>query len=314
MQGAYPESRILNAGRPTVTTGPSPGSGQQQSDGAPSDYVPYCRACGTPVRWEDSYACERCGITPLCRLHFNSDSRTCGDCAPAQPDAETGPSFTLWPYGRRPTVTCPNCGARIRQIARYCPDCGVEQPPVPVSETDVVSGRNVAAPIESVRGEYVGFWVRLAAWIIDRLITAVISVLLITAFGGSIGVQFAEPPPETLQAPAPEADAAGQGPIVGTVSLSVLVFSWAISVIYHVVLTGWRSQTVGKMLLGILVVNADGNRPGWNQLVMRESVGKLASELPLWLGYFWAGWDGRKRAWHDYLGRTYVVRKPRKTG
>ena len=300
-----------------MTTGPSPGSGQQQSDGAPLDYVPYCRACGTPVRWEDSYACERCGITPLCRLHFNSDSRTCGDCAPAQPNPDNSPSFTLWPYGRRPTVTCPNCGARIRQIARYCPDCGVEQPPVPVSESDVVSGMNVAAPIDSVPqlGEYVGFWVRLAAWIIDRLITAVISVLLITAFGGSIGVQFAELPPETLQAPAPEADsAAEQGPVFGSVSLSVLVFSWAISVIYHVVLTGWRSQTVGKMLLGILVVNADGNRPGWSQLVLRESVGKLASELPLWLGYFWAGWDGRKRAWHDYLGGTYIVRKPRKTG
>ena len=122
--------------------------------------------------------------------------------------------------------------------------------------------------------EYIGFWVRLAAVIIDGIITgvvsAVIDLLVDTAILGSI-----------------------------------------FSLLYYVLLTGLKGQTLGKMALGIQVVDVQGNVPGIWRAFFREVIGKLISTIAFFLGFLWIIRDPRKRGWHDYIGGTFVVRKER---
>ena len=63
--------------------------------------------------------------------------------------------------------------------------------------------------------------------------------------------------------------------------------------VYLVVMTRLWGQTLGKMALGIIVVDANGNIPGIAQVIVREVVGKIISFLPFCTGFLWAGWNSR---------------------
>jgi uncharacterized RDD family membrane protein YckC len=68
---------------------------------------------------------------------------------------------------------------------------------------------------------------------------------------------------------------------------------------------------VGKIIIRMQAVNHQGNPPSLWRVLLREVVGKTISGLFLSLGYLWAGWHSEKRAWHDSIAGTYVVRKRR---
>jgi uncharacterized RDD family membrane protein YckC len=68
-------------------------------------------------------------------------------------------------------------------------------------------------------------------------------------------------------------------------------------------------QTVGMRAWRIRVVRDDGSPLEWPRAAARFAAGLLAA-LPAGLGLWWAALDARKRAWHDRLTRTRVVRVP----
>ena len=80
----------------------------------------------------------------------------------------------------------------------------------------------------------------------------------------------------------------------------------------YVLFTGLKGQTLGKMALGIRVIDAKGDVPSIGRAALREIVGKFVSAIVILLGYLWVGWDPRKRGWHDHIAGTYAVRAPRK--
>jgi hypothetical protein len=121
-------------------------------------------------------------------------------------------------------------------------------------------------------GRYAGFLPRLGAFVIDNLITGV-PVALFAIF---IDI-----------------------PALGTV----------ISIVYYVLFTYYQGQTPGKMLLGLHVQDENGNKPTLKQVLLREVVGKIISTVILLIGYLWILWDPKKRGWHDYIARTYVIKK-----
>ena len=123
--------------------------------------------------------------------------------------------------------------------------------------------------------EYMGFWIRLAALLIDTLILGVGQAVL--------------------------------GLILGDAGAVGLVLNLA----YYVLFTGLRGQTPGKMAVGITVIDERGNVPGLTRALIREVPGKLLSGLALGLGFVWVAWDEKKQGWHDKIAKTYVVRKPR---
>ena len=94
------------------------------------------------------------------------------------------------------------------------------------------------------------------------------------------------------------------GAITGEPALGSLL-----SILYYVLLIGLKGQTLGKMALHIMVIDARGNAPGIWRAILREVIGKLVSTVVLLLGYLWIIWDREKRGWHDYIAGTWVVRK-----
>ena len=83
---------------------------------------------------------------------------------------------------------------------------------------------------------------------------------------------------------------------------------------YYVGLWALTGATIGKWLLGLRVVGADGNPPTIARSLIRF-VGYGLSAVVFFLGYIWVLFDEERRAWHDELAGTWVVydfqRRPR---
>lgn len=135
--------------------------------------------------------------------------------------------------------------------------------------------------------EYVGFWLRVWASLIDSvliflLLIGVVSVLYGRTYWTSTSV-------------------AVEGPVnlllgYGMPALVVLLFWLA------------RQATPGKMAIRARIVDATtGGKPGTFQLVLRY-VGYFISTIPFGLGLLWVGFDARKQGWHDKIAGTVVVR------
>jgi len=78
-------------------------------------------------------------------------------------------------------------------------------------------------------------------------------------------------------------------------------------VFYKTAFHGSKYQaTPGKILIGIKVVGADGNRITYTHSFMR-SCAELISELILFIGYVIAAFSVRKQSLHDKICTTYVA-------
>lgn len=66
-------------------------------------------------------------------------------------------------------------------------------------------------------------------------------------------------------------------------------------------------RTPGQKLLRVRVVDTSGRRPGPVRTAVRV-LATLAGGVPGALGWLWIAVDLEKRAWHDWLAGTYVVR------
>ncbi len=161
---------------------------------------------------------------------------------------------------------CRSCGVGLDRRARFCSVCGAS----------VIPGEAPAAGViirDTVDLEYMGFWIRLAAELIDQVII-VLAILLLTLI------------------------------------TSLTQFAWvlAVPVIVYLVYKHLKCQTPGRKLLKIKVVNAKGEDVGFWRGAFRETLAKFVSAIFLYLGFMWIGWDRRKRGWHDHLAGTFVVR------
>lgn len=84
--------------------------------------------------------------------------------------------------------------------------------------------------------------------------------------------------------------------------------------LYFWLLTWRTGQTLGKRIVGIAVVNKDGQTLLLGQSFLREVITKflfnlLGIAMPLWyLGFLWVGLDKWKQGWHDKIADTYVVK------
>ncbi|GAA4856413.1 RDD family protein [Paenibacillus vulneris] len=140
-------------------------------------------------------------------------------------------------------------------------------------------GNNAAArPLEG--RQYAGFWIRFAAVIIDGIALQIVFSILNVMLGYS-----AMEPPRAVSA-----------------------LESLLSCIYYVTMTVAWGQTLGKMAVGIEVVREDGRPNGVGWIILREVIGKFVSGLILCIGFMMAGWDREKRALHDRMAGTRVVK------
>ncbi len=86
-------------------------------------------------------------------------------------------------------------------------------------------------------------------------------------------------------------------------------FSFLIWVVYCIFMESSIKQgTIGKSIVGIIVVNENGNRMTIRESIKRNAC-KLLSYLGIFLGFIWILFDKKKQGWHDKITKTFVVNK-----
>jgi uncharacterized RDD family membrane protein YckC len=149
----------------------------------------------------------------------------------------------------------------------------------------------VAAP-----ARYAGFALRLIAFLIDGAILGIFALPL--ALAGFAGVRAGL---LVMRVPTPvEAEDA---------LTSLLSFGWlAMATIYFTALHTGAGQTIGKALLGIRVRSVRNLAAIGPLRSLVRALGYVASSSFFGLGFLMVALTPQKRAWHDYLAGTCVVR------
>lgn len=87
--------------------------------------------------------------------------------------------------------------------------------------------------------------------------------------------------------------------------------AWLIMLLFavtnFVIFPLFSGQSIGKMLTGLRVVNADGNAPTLGKLFLRHFVGYFVTFLTLGLGFLPAIFNKTGRTLHDFISGTIVI-------
>ncbi|GGH37156.1 RDD family protein [Paenibacillus segetis] len=118
--------------------------------------------------------------------------------------------------------------------------------------------------------DYVGFWVRFLAYLIDVVILEVLSWIW---------------------------------------PFNVGIISWMIGFVYFTYLpsTPWQG-TIGKLIVGAKIVDEEGNRISYLHSIGRY-LSSIVSGLILCIGFLMIAFTDQKRGLHDYMAGTYVLKK-----
>lgn len=144
---------------------------------------------------------------------------------------------------------------------------------------------------------YAGFWIRFGAKVIDGLILAVIQWLILIPMGLMAGSSFPSNP-ETM------ALSSGSLMLIGFQQL----INIAIPAVYNTFFIGRFGSTPGKMACKLKVVTADGGKVSYLRALGRNFAEGI-SAIIFAIGYIMAAFDSEKRALHDRICSTRVVRK-----
>ena len=189
---------------------------------------------------------------------------------------------------------CTRCGATNADNARFCGGCGMSFLPVGAGPSAVAVAPAMAAPAF----RYAGFWRRLVAMIIDSLVFSPIIIFFIVSSGIFGAILH------------PGGDLEGLGGAMLAMSIAgfavvLLVGSW----LYHTWMESSRYEaTLGKMALGIIVTDMNGQRISFGRANGRF-FGKWVSGMIMNIGYLMAAFTEKKQALHDMLAGCLVILK-----
>ena len=139
----------------------------------------------------------------------------------------------------------------------------------------------VAVPMEMV---YAGFWIRVGAKMIDGLIiggAGILSFILIFLIGGRQNQHIAV--------------------------MVLYVFVYGINILYVTFFIGKYGATLGKMACGLKVVRPDRERVSYGRAFARYFA-EILSGIILYIGYIMVAFDKEKRALHDHICDTRVIK------
>jgi uncharacterized RDD family membrane protein YckC len=157
---------------------------------------------------------------------------------------------------------------------------------------------------------YAGFWKRFAAYLIDALIIGVACWIIILPVLGLIGIgassmEYSEEDMMTMDDEA----AAGMAAMIIGASMMLWVVIGVSGWLYFALMESSAKQaTLGKMALGIIVTDLNGNRLTFGRATGRY-FGKILSGLILYIGFIMAAFTEKKQALHDMIAGSLVVNK-----
>jgi uncharacterized RDD family membrane protein YckC len=173
--------------------------------------------------------------------------------------------------------TCAWCRTTQATPGRYCENCGAVLASATESEPealDVPSATVVERRTQIAAVGYGGFWVRWLALLIDSVILFV-PVLILRGLLGNVG------------------------------SFLIIVGYWLYFALFES--SSWQA-TPGKRMLGLAVVKIDGTQLTFGRATGRYFA-KILSYITLCIGFLMAGFTSQKRALHDYVAETLVVKR-----
>jgi uncharacterized RDD family membrane protein YckC len=183
-----------------------------------------------------------------------------------------------------PTSFCSECGAKFPTdemiqfgTSRVCANC-----------KDRFAQKLREGVSLGVARHYAGFWIRFLARVIDGILFGILFFIFGLVFFGSNGFALLAP--------------------YGARNFGIMfLLRLVIAAAYEIFLTAQYGGTLGKLALGLRVITAGGDR-----LSLGLSTGRyfaqLLSAFTLTIGYIMAGIDDQKRALHDRICNTRVVR------
>ncbi len=195
---------------------------------------------------------------------------------------------------------CSECGQPTapEELARFgdrlvCPNC---------KNAYAQKLREGIAPSGLVR--YGGFWLRFVAFLIDSIIIGIPMALVQGVLIASMGASLARTAPNPN--PTPNEALAAFGPILGIIGMTAFL-SIAVACTYETFFLVKFAATPGKMALGVKVLRPDGSKLDVGRAIGRYFA-KLLSAIILYIGYIMAGFDSQKRALHDMICDTRVIK------
>ncbi|HKC24628.1 MAG TPA: RDD family protein [Thermoanaerobaculia bacterium] len=190
------------------------------------------------------------------------------------------------PAALEPSAACTECGRRlgVSELIRYgssrvCAACK------PLFLQKLREG--VAPPAAGLR--YADFGVRFGAKLLDGVLMWIVNMAISFAFFGVLMRRA------TL----------GQGFLA--MQLALMAVELVVNAAYVVFFLGRFGATLGKMALRLRVVNPDGSPISYGKAVGRYFA-EMLSGLTLGIGYLMAGFDSERRALHDRVASTRVIR------
>jgi len=149
-------------------------------------------------------------------------------------------------------------------------------------------------PASAVTGmRYAGFWIRAGARVIDEVIMTILTL----PFSFIFGFQFSFNPgtmPDLMKI------LAQQGIIMLLGIFARMLYAW--------LFVGRYAATPGKLLVGIRIVTAEGQRISYGRSFGRFWA-DIVSQFTCYIGYILAAFDDEKRTLHDRICNTRVVYK-----
>ena len=201
---------------------------------------------------------------------FGSPAAAASAAVPDPPRPMAPPAAPAWtPEPPKPAIE-PRKGGEVLGSIREIDSVPV--PPVPVRK-----------PVTVDHGTAAGFWVRVAAALLDS-----IPVLLLA--GISVALSFF---------------------VSSTLGMLVSLLQFAYGALIAVVMPALKGETPGKKLLKLrIVTDPPGPGPGlgWGPALIRLA-GHLVCSLTFGLGYLLVAFTAQKQGLHDLIAKTRVVRR-----
>ena len=144
--------------------------------------------------------------------------------------------------------------------------------------------------------EYGGFWIRFVAKFIDNIIMGIVNWAIMI--------------PVSMVAAPNLIENAEQFPQSGLFAFmgAQVVLSISLPAAYNTFFIGRFGATLGKMACRLRVITPDGGQVSYARALGRFFA-EMISSMILLIGYIMAGFDEEKRALHDRICSTRVVRK-----
>lgn len=180
---------------------------------------------------------------------------------------------------------CMRCGTLNADSASFCSQCGSSLTGAAVDST---AATDVAPAAQAV---YAGFWLRVAAYLIDGVILTAAYFVLV--FAVAFGLLAQGPDPQLAESM--------------IVVLGVWLLSIAIPWLYVALMESSPKQaTLGKMACGIKVTDLAGNRISFGRATGRHFA-EWITGFTFLIGYVMAAFTQRRQTLHDMIASTVVV-------